>query len=114
LKFVNCTSHIVRIADKDDNIILESQPSGIWVRAQACATIIKIVDGVPLITLSYGTIFGLPDPEDDILYIVSRIVFHHPDIQHRYDLVVPDGGYNCLVKDGRIYAARRFLTRASE
>ena len=37
----------------------------------------------------YGEVEGLPEPEDDTLFIVSRVVAEH--LPHRRDLIIPNG-----------------------
>lgn len=55
--------------------------------------------------IEQGPITGLPDPEPDTIYIVSRPVALHPDTAGRRDLYVPDD----LVRDaeGRVTGCRR-------
>ena len=44
---------------------------------------------VPLTRTTFGEVQGLPDPADDTLYVVSRLVISA--VPDRTDLVSPDG-----------------------
>lgn len=111
MKFINLTPHTVRVADANDNVIFSLDPSGAKAIARTTPDIIASIDDIPLSATKYGAISGLPDPVPDTLYIVSTLIFAHPDVAHRNDLVVPDSGPDAIRRDGQPYAVRRFTVR---
>jgi hypothetical protein len=111
MNFVNLTPHTVRVADAQDQIILTVDPSGDRATVRTSPQVVRHIDGVPMSMTQYGPVSGLPDPKTDTLYIVSTMIFAHPDVQDRVDLIVPDSGPDCIRKDGQPYAVRRFTVR---
>uniref|UniRef100_A0A6M3X4L9 Uncharacterized protein n=1 Tax=viral metagenome TaxID=1070528 RepID=A0A6M3X4L9_9ZZZZ len=70
----NLTPHRITISNKDQSIMLtlpsEDNPA-------RCLEITKDhgeFDGFPLVTKSFGKVENLPDPEPDVLYIVSKMI----------------------------------------
>jgi hypothetical protein len=57
-----------------------------------------------------GKVEGLPEPEDGVLLIVSRMVL---DASDRRDLAAPDTGPGSVVRDaeGRITGVKRLIVR---
>lgn len=111
MNFVNLTPHTIRVADSNDTVIFVSEPSGARATVRTSPNVVRHIDGIPMSVTAYGPISGLPDPKPDTLYIVSTMIFAHPDVQGRDDLVVPDSGPDAIRKDGQPYAVRRFTVR---
>ena len=111
-KFVNLTPHTVRVVNDNDEVIFVSEESGQRASVRTSPNVVRHIDGVPMSVTSYGPINGLPGPEPGTLYIVSTMIFAHPDVADRNDLVVPDSGPDAIRKDGQPYAVRRFTVRS--
>ena len=80
--FVNLTGHNINIAGKC------IKPSGGLARCSEGITRIPDIEGVPLGVKTFSPTVGLPEPEEDIIYIVSTIVrIANPE---RRDIVSPD------------------------
>ena len=109
--FVNLTPHVVRVANEQDEVIFTSDPSGIRATVKTTPNIVRVVDGAPMSVTEYGPLGDFPEPANNTLYIVSTMVFQHPDVQHRNDLVVPDSGPDAIRKEGQVFAVRRFTVR---
>ena len=105
MKLINLTPHDVNIVDEDGMPILTVISSGL-ARCKATTVRIGTVDietengivTIPETTTSFGDVYGLPEPENNTLYIVSRPIV---EATHRADLRIP----NETVRDeqGRIY-----------
>ena len=66
----NLTPHTVTVLDEDNNIVKEFASCGI---ARAKQTIVPagMVDGVPLVTTTFGEPVDLPEREEGVFLIVS-------------------------------------------
>lgn len=90
MKFYNATPHAVDLYLDDEFVAIP--PSGVVVRV---AIVREEVDffsfldkNVPINVVKTGLTLGLPDYEEDVVVIVSRMVAEaHPE---RHDLVFPD------------------------
>ena len=51
----------------------EIAPSGTIARAASTVVDDGSVDGVPIVRTTFGQVEGLPEPSDDIMYIVSSL-----------------------------------------
>jgi len=104
MQIINCTPHAVNIINGEaelDNRTrswkLTAEPrsiqtipaSGICPRCQQTEVEQGIVNGIPLITVEYGEIEGLPEPKPDTLYIVSALVANAGKQIGRTDLLIP-------------------------
>lgn len=105
MKIINCTPHEVNILDAQctrynpvhkgfdlvgEKIVLqEFAPSRIIPR---CLTKEKeewSISGIPIISIEFGDISGLPDEDPDTMLIVSAIVANAGRAKGRKDLLVP-------------------------
>jgi hypothetical protein len=113
MKILNFTPHTVRIQllNAGQIQILEFKSSGI-ARVTSDHLYHGEVLGIPLHTIKYGTVTGLPDPEPETLLIVSAIVLDAlPD---RKDLVAPASGHKDVVRvDGQIYSVPAFICKGN-
>lgn len=87
---VNLTPNTVNIITNDMEMAIKS--SGV-VRCSQKNTPICTIDGIPITATTYGEVEGLPDYEDGIYYIVSRLVMD--SCPNRKDLLAP----NELIRD---------------
>ena len=84
-KLINMTPHVINVLDDEDNII-QSIPSTGEIRLSMETEIIDNVNGIPLTATKFGKPKGLPDKEEGVLIIVSRMIKTAID---RDDLIVP-------------------------
>ena len=90
MNFLNATPHAIDLIIDDEKITIP--PSGVVVRV---ATVRELVDTIPLgeklvpvNVVKSGLTLDLPEFQEDVVVIVSRMVAEaHPE---RHDLVFPD------------------------
>lgn len=102
---VNLTPHTVTVVGNNGNRVF---PSVGVARATQTATPVGSIDGIELVTMTFGTTEGLPAPVNGITYIVSVITANAAKAEGRTtdDLVITADP----VRDeaGRIIGCRRF------
>ena len=103
MKIINLTPHEVKVLNTDGEVV-QSFPSEGVVRCQVTRQQEGEVNGIPINRTVFGEVEGLPEPQDDVVYIVSAIVAQAA--KDRGDLVIPDDA----VRDeqGRIVGCRAF------
>lgn len=69
---VNLTPHTITILFSNETWFLE--PSGTVARCKMVCEPAGHHDGIPLTSVSYGTVEGLPEPAEGVLYVVSALV----------------------------------------
>ena len=105
MKIINCTTHAVTILnyscvqynplrksfdlDGEKSVLREFPPSGIVPRCMTKEKNEGLLDGVPIMTLEFGSIDDLPPEEPDTMLIVSALVANAGREQGRKDLLVP-------------------------
>jgi hypothetical protein len=72
--FINCTPHPINVYDKDNNLIVEIQPSGIIPRVNSKREFCYKVKDIPVYETVYGMVENLPTITEGNLYIVSRMI----------------------------------------
>lgn len=89
---INLTPHSVNIIGNDNSVSVTIEASGNVAR---CSQTIDIVGNItvnsvdiPISSSSYGEVVDLPDPQDGVYYIVSRLVMSA--CPARQDLLVPN------------------------
>jgi hypothetical protein len=105
-KIVNLTPHAVRIIG-DNNETLAEYPSQGSARVETRDADTGITVGpAPVIAVVFGETTGLPEPDEETIYIVSFIVAKANP--HRKDLVVPNTDPKHVVRDasGQILGVR--------
>lgn len=68
----NLTPHAVNICDADGNVIKTYASDGI-ARATSSYVAVGDIDGIPLVTCTFGDPIDLPDPTNGVVLIVSVI-----------------------------------------
>ena len=103
-KIINLTAHDVNIVC-DNGGVKTFKPSGTVARCTQTTTKIGCVNGIPLTQTSFGVVVDLPQPQEDTIFIVSRLVLNACK-GVRDDLIVP----NDLVRDnqGNIIGCKSF------
>lgn len=103
-KFVNLTPHTVSIVNADNEIIREFPSVGV-ARCATQAEVVREIDGIPVSTVVFGEVNGLPEPQEDTVYIVSMLV---AQAVKRSDVVGPDSGPTAYRVNGQIIGVRGF------
>lgn len=105
MKIINCTPHVVTILHYscvqynplrksfdlvgEKSVLREFLPSGIVPRCQTKEKNKGLIDGVPVMTIEFGSIDDLPPEEPGTMLIVSALVANAGRTQGREDLLVP-------------------------
>lgn len=88
MSIINLTPHTVNVGS------VAIPPSGTVARCSQTSTPAGEHEGVPLATVAYGTVEGLPPPSPGVLYVVSALV--RSAVPGRTDVASPGD----LVRDG--------------
>lgn len=92
MKLVNCTPHPINIVNENGEIL--TLPKGVVVpRLSQSSTVVDNIAGVPITETVFGKTTDLPEEQEGVFLIVSRLVL--AGNSHRKDLLVP----NQLVRD---------------
>lgn len=104
LSFINLTPHEVRVVSRTQTQIFSSQ--GI-ARVENFIEEMPELLGVPIFTEKLGQVTGLPDPDPEKIFIVSRVV--RDALPEREDLMIPGD----LVRDekGAVIGCRGLIAR---
>ena len=102
--FKNCTPHTVNMVDDNQKLVLSIPKGDVVPRLAQSTEEVGDVCGIPLTATVFGEVQGLPDSEEGVYFIVSRLVM--TACPNRKDLVVP----NEVVRDadGNIIGCRSF------
>lgn len=74
VNFVNLTPHDVNIFDDHDQEIMAIPASGTIARRSQREEILFVIDGIPITHQVFGEVQDLPEPQEDTIFIVSRLV----------------------------------------
>lgn len=86
MKKINLCPHPVDVVRKDGAI--ESFPkSGVVARCEQFETVVGEIDGIEITEQDFGPVKDLPAPQEDTVFIVSRIVADR--CPNREDLLIP-------------------------
>jgi hypothetical protein len=114
VKLVNLTPHEVTVFIDSSNT-LKIPPSGQVARVQSTEELVGYVNGISVYKTIYGEVQGLPEPQEDTIYIVSQVVLQALKEKgiKRDDVLAPNTGpsQNGAVRDqqGRIIGVRSFI-----
>lgn len=111
MNIINLTAHTI-------NVILEGKeiafPSQGLARVKTEEKTIGTVDGIPVIKTVYTTVEGLPDMQEDTVYLVSTLVLQALKANGicRPDCLAPNTGLSGAIRDeqGRIVGVKGFQT----
>jgi hypothetical protein len=111
MNVINLTPHTVNIVDANNETIRQYPSAGV-ARAKTIAEHVGEVDGIPVLATAFGDVEGLPEPQDDTIYIVSMVVAQAA--RERIDIVAPDTGptayrYTDGPQKGQIIGVRGFV-----
>jgi hypothetical protein len=105
VKIVNLTPDPINVADDEGNIIETFLPSGIVAHVFTGRRITQKLAKRPIVQIIYGTVFNVPEPNDDVIYLVSTAV---AQAAKRPDVISPNTDHTAIRKDGQIVAVREF------
>ncbi len=103
MELVNATPHPIDIVGDNGDVIRTIAFSGVVARChEQIARSATDLDGIPVCDTEFGDVYGLPEPQPGVYYIVSHLV--REALPERDDLLVPVE----LVRDasGRIIGCR--------
>ena len=107
MKVVNLTPHEVKVFD-DNDVVIKTYSSAGMARASQVDTPVDNVDGVLVVSTSYGEVTGLLEPTEGVVYIVSIITLNAAKAHGRTTkdlLVTSDPVYD---DEGRVIGCRAF------
>ncbi|MUN41381.1 hypothetical protein [Actinomadura litoris] len=112
MQLINLTPHPLTLIGQDDTVLLNQAPDGpmarcIEDRREIGAVTLPGGGTVPLRSVGFGAVTGLPEPRDGVLLVVSRATAEAA--AGRSDIVYPDE--QVRDQDGRIIGCRA-LARA--
>jgi len=102
---VNLTPHTITVVNSDNQTIREYPSTGV-ARVATATTQAGFVDGISIYQTIFGSVEGLPDPQDGVFYIVSMVVAQA--VSGRQDIIAPDTGPTAYRIDGKIIGVRQF------
>ena len=71
MNIVNLTPHMITLLISGKMVEI---PSSGLARCASCEELVGEVDGISVYRNSYGEVSGLPEPKEDTIYVVSRLV----------------------------------------
>ena len=98
---VNLTPHILNIIAADGSTVYIPPDGNRIARVGSISSIVATVNGININKQTFGKVVDLPDAQDDVVYIVSRMVKDR--VPDRDDVVVP--GVPFRDTDGKIIGA---------
>jgi len=72
--FVNLTPHDIVVLNSDNSVALTLNPSGLVRLTESVKPNPAIHEGIPIKSVGLGDVLGLPDPIDNVYYVVSMVV----------------------------------------
>lgn len=99
-KFVNLTPHVLNLLTADGGTV-DVPPSGKIARVASTSAIVAAINGICVSQQTFGDVIDLPDAQDGLVYIVSRMVKDR--VPDRSDVMVP--GAPVRDADGKIIGA---------
>lgn len=102
MTIINLTPHAITFLDGNNSVLATIEPSGVVARASQTRDRVSEVNGIPVNQCSYGAVTGLPDPQDETIYLVSALTAQA--CRDRSDVFITDDA----VRDdsGRIIGCR--------
>ena len=74
MQFVNLTPHRINVFDQSEEEVISIEPSGQVARVETHQKEVGTLDGVPIFEQKVGEVKGLPEPEEEVIYITSSFV----------------------------------------
>lgn len=88
-EFKNLTPHMLNIIAADGSTIYNIAPEGNGniARVSSTSNVVGTINGINVSRQTFGKVMGLPDAQDGVVYIVSRMVKDR--VPDRNDVLVP-------------------------
>lgn len=111
MKIINLTTHTINVVNGENEIAYPSQ--GLE-RVKTEEKEINKINDIPVVKTVYTTVEGLPDQQENTVYLVSTLVLQALKANgiDRTDCLAPNTGMSGAIRDdqGRIVAVRGFQT----
>ena len=89
MRVVNLTPHQIRVVNPHDTDEVKTYPpSGVVCKVDLSAKQVDTVDGIPVYYTEYEGITNLPEAQDGVIYLVSRMVLEFLEGE-RQDVIAP-------------------------
>ena len=98
---INLTPHLLNIIAADGSTVYIPPDGNRIARVASTSSIVATVNGINISRQTFGKVVDLPDAQDDVVFIVSRMVKDR--VPDRDDVVVP--GVPFRDTDGKIIGA---------
>lgn len=106
MTFINLTPHTINLVTDAGVKVIPA--SGTIARVEQTNTLVKEVDGIPVVQSHWGALLDLPDPKEGTIYIVSAMVANAAKAKGRVQDVVCPGDF--VRNDaGQILGARNLM-----
>lgn len=102
MNIINLTPHAINFLREDNSVLATIKPSGTIARASQTREKVGNIDGIAVNQCSYGAVTGLPNPQDDTIYLVSALTAQA--CRDRNDVFITDDAVRDDV--GRIIGCR--------
>ena len=89
VKIINLTPHEVTVVGSNGDVLMKIPASGQVARCSVSRAVIGKLNGIPVAKSVMGDVEGLPEPVDNVVYVVSRVVAEAMKGK-RNDLIIPD------------------------
>lgn len=111
MNIINLTAHAINVILGEKEIAFPSQGLA-RVKTEEKET--EKINGIPVVKTVYTDVEGLPEPEEDTIYLVSTLVLQALKANgiERPDCLAPNTGLSGAIRDdqGRIVGVRGFQT----
>lgn len=102
MTIINLTPHAINFLREDNSVLATIEPSGTIARAAQTRERVSEVNGIVVNQCSYGSVTGLPDPQDGTIYLVSALTAQA--CPERSDVFITDDAVRD--ENGRIIGCR--------
>ena len=96
MNIINLTPHAFTLCYDAGEITRVIEPTKPAARVSSTVHTVGEVDGIPVTETTFGAVEGLPEPQEDTIYIVSLLV---QQAVSRPDVYRPDTGPQSVVRD---------------
>ena len=104
--FKNLTPHAIIVVSLEGAEV-PFPPSGTVARVATKQEALPNLGGFAVKKTTFGVVENLPEPEDDVVFIVSALVLGQ--VQNRPDVVGPDTGPTAIRVNGQVVAVKGFV-----
>ena len=111
MNIINLTAHTINVFSEEKEIAFPSQGLA---RVKTEEKEVGKINGIPVVKTVYTTVEGLPDMQEDTVYLVSTLVLQALKANGvcRPDCLAPNTGLSGAIRDdqGRIIGVKGFQT----